>query len=179
MHVLFGQIENISHMTRLSHFVHLYIYSSLFQVKCNVCFLLLWTYLPTITLSKSQLPIKDAIWFAFSSWPPLGSKFFFFIFWLLSWLAFLAKELWRRIQRLNTDTDNVLCSAEISRPGPLRSLARSPVLSPSVLFSSVKIGIKLRIWGKKKPRNATDFKPKSCSLYDFDLHVFGHDPQQG
>ena len=74
--------------------------------------------------------------------------------------------------------DNVLCSAEISRPGPWRSLARSPVLSPSVLFSSVKIRIRLRV-RRKKPGNATDFKQKACSLNNFELHVLGHDLQQG
>ena len=141
----FGLIENISHMARLSHFVH---FSSLFQVKC-VCFLLLWTYLLIIALSKSQLPIKDAIWFAFSSWPPFGWKFFFIYFWTFKLIGFFAKELSRRIQRLNTWWlvawfDNVLCPAEISRPGLWRSLARSPVLSPSVLFSSVKI--RIRLW---------------------------------
>ena len=59
----------------------------------------------------------------------------------------MAKELSKKdpeIGHLVDWLDNVLCPAEISRPGPLRSLARSPVLSPSVLFSSVKIGIRLR-----------------------------------
>ena len=27
--------------------------------------------------------------------------------------------------------------------------------------------------------NATDFEQKYCSLNNFELHVFGHDPQQG
>ena len=74
--------------------------------------------------------------------------------------------------------DNVLCSAGISRLGPLRSLARSPVLSPSVLFLSVKLGIRPRV-RRKKPGNATDFEQKYCSLNNFELHVFSHDPQQG
>ena len=87
----FGLIENISHMARLSHFAH---FSSLFQVKC-VCFLLLWTYLLIIALSKSQLPIKDAIWFAFSSWPPFGWKFFIY-FWTFKLIGFFGEGTFKK-----------------------------------------------------------------------------------
>ena len=72
---------------------------------------------------------------------PSAESFFFFIFGLLSWSAFLAKELSKKdpeIEHLVAWFDNVLCSAGISRLDPLRSPARSPVLSPSVLFLSVK-----------------------------------------
>ena len=125
----------------------------------------------------------NVIWilsFALSSWPHLGWKFLLH-FWTFKLIGFFGEGTFQKdpeIEHLVDWFDNVLCSAEISRPGPLRSLARSPVLSPSVLFSSVKIGIRLRV-RRKKPRNATDFKQKSCSLYNFELHVFSHDPQQG
>ena len=65
----------------------------------------------------------------------------------------MAKELSKKdpeVEHLVAWFDNVLCPAEISRPGLWRSLARSPVLSPFVLFSSVKIGIRLRKEGRNQ-----------------------------
>ena len=117
--------------------------------------------------------------FLFLATPRL--KVFFLHFWTFKLIGFFGEGTFQKdpeIEHLVDWFDNVLCSAEISRPGPLRSLARSPVLSPSVLFSSVKIGIRLRV-RRKKPRNATDFEQKYCFLYNFELHVFRQDPQQG